>query len=311
MCGETRARSIRIQGRMQTLWEGYGEVLRVRLEGPSYGTAVLKWVRPPGAPSHQAALRSHMRKLRSYDVELTFYRNFAGACDHACRVPTPYACARSEEGWLFLLEDLEAEGFRKKSTLSADDVDRCLAWLAALHATFLSVAPEGLWDEGSYWQLATRPDELRRLNHANLRQAAPELDRELRECKFRTLVHGDAKLENFCFGREGEVSAFDFQYVGGGAGVRDVCYFLSSCLSQDECAQSSSRHLDTYFVALRRELQARQRAVDVAALELEWRRLFPVAWADFYRFLLGWSPELARAETYGRELFERWLRTVR
>ena len=308
----TGARSVRVESRVQTLWEGYGEILRVRLEGSSSPSAVVKWVRPPSAPSHQAALRSHMRKLRSYDVELAWYEGLAQHCQGACRVPRALACARSEQGWLFVLEDLDAAGFTlKKRSLGPEEVERCLLWLAAFHATFLAMEPRGLWEEGSYWHLATRPDELRRTSDQAMRAAAPELDRALRECRFRTLVHGDAKLENFCFAADGSVAVVDFQYVGGGAGVRDVCYFLSSCLAQAECARDSGRYLDLYFSALRSELRPRHPGVDVAALEAEWRRLFPIAWADFYRFLLGWSPELARAETFGRELAERWLRTVR
>ena len=57
---------------------------------------------------------------------------------------------------------------------------------------------------------------------------APELDRRLRAARFQTLVHGDAKPANFCFdARRGAVAAVDFQYVGGGCGMKDVAYLLS------------------------------------------------------------------------------------
>jgi hypothetical protein len=45
------------------------------------------------------------------------------------------------------------------------------------------------------------------------------------------------------------------------------------------------RGLDAYFAHLRAALAG---GVEGAALEREWRALFPVALADFDRFLLGW-----------------------
>ena len=296
---------------MQGLWDGYGEILRVRLEGSALASVIVKWVHPPGAPREPAALRSHRRKLGSYEVERVFYTRFAQRCTEACRVPRSLACEAHDQSWLFVLEDLDAAGFAlRKSRLSEVELARCLGWLAGFHATFLATEPVGLWEQGTYWHLATRPDELERTRDGAMRAAAPELDRALRACRFRTLVHGDAKLENFCFRPDGSVAAVDFQYVGAGPGVRDVCYFLSSCLTQELCARDAERHLDTYFAALRSELAARHPDVNAHELESEWRTLFPAAWADFYRFLLGWSPELARSESYGRTLAQRWLSEV-
>ena len=39
--------------------------------------------------------------------------------------------------------------------------------------------------------------------------------------------------------------------------------------------------------------------LDSAALVAEWRGLYPLAWADFTRFLLGWAPGEALAHGYG------------
>jgi aminoglycoside phosphotransferase (APT) family kinase protein len=117
-------------------------------------------------------------------------------------------------------------------------------------------------------------------------------------------VHGDAKLENVCFARGGEVALVDFQYAGGGVGVKDVAYFLSSCLSPRECEAQVPRYLDEYFRALVSTVRANSAssAVDVAALECEWRALFPLAWVDFYRFLLGWAPDQVDHDPYSERL---------
>ena len=176
----------------------------------------------------------------------------------------------------------------RRRTASTQELDRCLAWLADFHATFLGVAPEGLWEEGTYWHLATRPDELAAIADPTLREAAPVLDARLSRSRFRTIVHGDAKEANFCFG-PGAVAAVDFQYAGGGCGMRDVAYLLTGRWSEP-LEVVEARGLDTYFGRLGEALRARGGGVDAGALEREWRALYPVAWADFQRFLAGWAP---------------------
>lgn len=270
------ARVTRVE-RLRSLWAGYGELLRVTLEGR--GPVIVKHVRPP------AALRgdgdpSHARKLRSYDVETEWYRRWAPRTDDACRVPRLLA-ARAEGGaWVLVLEDLDAAGFaRRTSAPSRAELDRCVRWLAALHARFVGATPDGLWPVGTYWHVATRADELARMTDARLREAAPALDARLEACAFRTIVHGDAKEENFCFGDHG-VAAVDFQYAGGGCGVKDLAYLLYGRWGTSE----EARALDVYFDALR---AAR---ADGAAIERAWRALYPLACADFCRFLAGWAP---------------------
>lgn len=306
----TRASEVELGPRVQSLWGGYGELRRATLSGSTISHVVIKCVEPPKlgkARRDDAELRSHRRKLRSYDVELAFYRDYAARCDERCRVPRPVALEGQGGKWLFLLEDLDAAGyFARKSRLSSEEMTACLSWLAHFHATFLGVAPERLWKTGTYWHLDTRPDELEALNEPELKRAAGALDLRLKRAAFRTLVHGDAKLENFCFGRAG-VAAVDFQYVGGGVGVKDLAYFLGSALSPRECEARAAGWLDVYFAELRRALEARGSSVDALALEAEWRTLYPVAWADFYRFLLGWAPGVYEYDAYSRRQVKRAL----
>ena len=163
--------------------------------------------------------------------------------------------------------------------------------------------PEELWTIGTYWHLATRPDEFASLDDGPLKTAAGELDRRLSGSPFQTFVHGDAKLANFCFSSDGRsAAAVDFQYVGGGCGMKDVAYFISSCFDEDECERRESTLLDRYFEFLHEALERFGKATDSRALEANWRELYPVAWTDFFRFLQGWSPGHWKAHRYSKRL---------
>lgn len=316
------AERVRFLERLQVLWGGYGELWRVALEGGAAATAIVKWVEAPARGSG----RSHRRKLRSYEVERSWYRHHAprcGAepfrnepsrnersrnerCEGECRVPGFLVDWQRGNRSLLVLEDLDAAGYSgRRSRLGDKELNSCLRWLAHFHAAHLGRAPDGLWPVGTYWHLATRPEELADLDHLLLRGVAPRLDARLNQARFQTLVHGDAKVENFCFGRDC-VAAVDFQYVGGGVGVKDVAYFLSSCLPPADWERRAPACLDRYFTELRRTLHGRSPAVDGEALEQEWRDLYPVAWADFYRFLLGWAPGEPR-DDYSEGMLRRAL----
>jgi hypothetical protein len=291
----TGARRARRGPTIQSLWSGYGEILRVHLDGAPVESAVVKWVRPPTAASHPrgwSTNRSHQRKLASYRVERAFYAAFASQTSDSCRVPTCMSTFDIDGGSAFVLEDLDAAGFaERRADLSDEALDAVLHWLASFHATFVGTDADGLWDEGAYWHLATRPDELAATTDNRLKAAAHALDARLTSARYRTLVHGDAKAANFCFSADDRhVAAVDFQYVGGGCGMKDVAYFFSSCLSERRLDREADALLDAYFDHLRTSLARGSREVDAEAIESEWRALYPAAWADFARFLSGWAP---------------------
>ena len=301
----TGATSARRGERIQSLWSGYGEIVRVELTGANVETVVVKSVQPPARLRGAKKDASHARKCRSYDVETTWYRTFASRCDDSCRVPRLVGAQSAKEEWLIALEDIDAAGFpERRRDPGSSGMDACLRWLAAFHARFLGVAPEGLWKNGTYWHLATRQDELAAMDDAELRAAAPLLDQKLRACMFQTLVHGDAKPANFCFARGGTaVAAVDFQYVGGGCGMKDVAYLLS-----DDPAEA--RWLDVYFAHLRNALDPRPERVESDALEREWRALYPIARADYHRFLAGWAKDHWRRDTRAQALTRDVLRSL-
>ncbi len=310
--GVTGADAVQRVELVQSLWSGYGEILRVSLQGGGARSVVVKHVSPPNAANHPRGWntdRSRERKLRSYEVEAHWYSDWAGACDDSCRVPQCLALEARDDGWVMVLEDLDAEGFPlRKQRLSEADISACLSWLANFHAEFMCEEPEGLWPVGTYWHLETRPDEWDAMPDSPLKAAAAALDARLNRARYKTLVHGDAKVANFCFAAQGaEVAAVDFQYVGGGCGMKDVAYFLGSCLDEDQLEKQEMALLDEYFAHLREALDARISLVDTDELEAEWRELFPIAWTDFYRFLEGWMPGHAKAHRYTRALAEQVL----
>jgi len=295
--------------RIQSLWSGYGSILRYQLTGGAYSSVVVKHVLPPQAAQHPRGWNtdiSHIRKLKSYQVETAWYRDFAAKCTDACRVPDCYAVESQGAEVLLLLEDLDAAGYnQRRSQLSPQELRQCVSWLAEFHATFLYASPDELWPQGSYWHLATRPDELKVLAHEDpaLHAVAHAIDAKLQSARYKTLVHGDAKLANFCFSGVGDsVAAVDFQYVGGGCGMQDLAYFMGSCLTENECEQQQGEILNFYFERLQQALKAKAVEVDCAALESEWRALYPIAWTDFHRFLKGWSPGHWKLNSYSEKL---------
>lgn len=281
---------------VQSLWSGYGQIVRLRLDGWSQGsTVIVKHIAPPipqagsavpANPRGWSGDIAHGRKIRSYEVESNWYQTQSAECSAECRVPRCHAAEEFDGGRFLILEDLDAVGFdARHGRLTDPQLKACLSWLAHFHAAFLGQEPVGLWPIGTYWHLATRPDEFAAMNPGPLKDSAAKIDEKLYACEFKTFVHGDAKVANFCFDNTmGRVAAVDFQYVGGGCGMKDVAYFLGSCLSDEELSTRVDELLSCYFDCLVQQVDS-----SIAdAVVGEWTDLFPWAWADFHRFLEGW-----------------------
>lgn len=301
---------------IQTLWSGYGEILRLRLLGADESTAVLKYVSLPDTANHPRGWNtdlSHRRKIRSYEVESDWYAHYADRCDSSCRVPACKGVLQYDQELIMVLEDLDASGFDLRYQKATEqEISVCVRWLANFHALFLGQKPEGLWSIGTYWHLDTRPDELLALPDGELKHCAVAIDKRLSECQWQTFVHGDAKLANFCFSSDkNKVAAVDFQYVGGGCGMKDLAYFLSSCLNEHECESYEQEILALYFSEFREALKRFHRQVPADAIEKEWRDLYPIAWTDFFRFLQGWSPGHWKIHGYSERLARETIESLR
>ena len=317
ICQITGARSVELGETIQTLWSGYGIIQRATLFGTDLQHVVVKHIDISQTRSNRRGWGSdvsHQRKVQSYRVETSFYDSYASQCDKTCRVPEFIAAHEKDDngGWILVLQDLDVAGFsERRQHAHTNDVRACLAWLANFHAKFLGNDALGLWEVGTYWHLATRPEELSSMPEGALKQAAAAIDQRLNAARFQTLVHGDAKLANFCFAADSDrVAAVDFQYVGRGCGMKDVAYFISSCLSDDEAFAQQEDLLAYYFAQLSDSLSKSAAHVDFAALESEWRLLYPFAWADFCRFLSGWSPGHWKLNRYTDQLTESVIRKL-
>ena len=280
---------------VQSLWSGYGSIERIGLDGLEFKSVIVKHVRPD-VSSHPRGWNtdlSHQRKLKSYRVEAHWYRehgdrNVLGLA----RMPECLGVETEGDETLLVLEDLDASGYAgRRSSVNQSEWQACVRWLAAFHAEHLGLASEGLWESGTYWHLETRPDELEKLDDLPLKKAASAIDAKLKTSTFQTLVHGDAKLANFCFSADGSaVAAVDFQYVGGGCGMKDLAYFVGSCFRDEEAERWEDEVLSFYFKELREYLHRTGNDVCPDEMEADWRPLYLVAWADFHRFMKGWSP---------------------
>ncbi|TRY60746.1 hypothetical protein DNTS_029605 [Danionella cerebrum] len=307
-CG---ANSLRAGARIQTLWSGYGEIFRVHLEGCDRPSVVVKHVMFPQKHKHPGGLDtdiSHQRKVHSYKVETYWYQNYS--TNEQCRVPVCLAAKSFGDEHLIVLEDLDIAGFPvRKRDVNDDEIKACLKWIANFHSLFLGVSPKGLWPIGTYWHLETRPEELEAMSDEKLKAAAGKIDHILNSCCFKTILHGDAKLENFCFSKDGlQVAAVDFQYVGGGCGMKDVIYFLGSCMDERECENRVPALLDCYFLELQKAVD---KETDFPALEKEWRSMFAFAWTDFHRFLLGWMPGHHKINKFSKKLTQEVLNKLK
>lgn len=308
LCSVTESEACDRMEVIQSLWSGYGEICRYNLKGSHLKTVVVKHISWPKGQNHPRGWNtqiSHQRKLRSYQVETNWYQHWSSMCDDDCYVPTLIGTyIDGDEQWI-VLEDLDVHFPIRKEVLEIAEVKQCLTWLANFHGRFIMTTPKGLWPIGTYWHLETRPEEYEKMAESELKAKAHDINRILNECTYMTIVHGDAKVANFCFDATGHrVAAVDFQYVGGGCGMKDVAYLFGSCLSGDACELHEATLLDFYFQKLKHALKQTNTTIQFDVLEEEWRRLYPLVCADFVRFLLGWMPNHRKLNAYNMKMVD-------
>ncbi len=306
-----RAESLEFQEVIQELWSGYGRIKRYQVNGALINSIIVKEIDLSTFPEHPRGWNtdhSHQRKLKSYQIEANWYAQWSDRTDQNCRTAKLYLADKQADELFLAMEDLDESGFNHRVSMPIlEEIKLGLEWLASFHATFMGEKPKGLWEEGSYWHLATRPDEWKDMYEGQLKNCANSIAKKLSAAKFQTILHGDAKLANFCFSKEYQkIAAVDFQYVGGGCGMKDVAYFLSSCPPESNWQANEDALLYHYFEVLKKSLREKVH-IDLANLEQEWRDLYCFAWADFVRFLKGWMPEHWKIDPHSMKKVEEAL----
>lgn len=300
---------------MQSLWAGQGELFRISLESKQQAkkpplSLVVKDITFKVQKDHPrgwSGEQSQRRKIHSYHVELEWYKTLSHIARQAVMVPRLIYSETCNNRMLIVLEDL-AKDFPIRFTAGKDDrpdmiqIKSCINWLANFHALFLKpvasinhyyshAKASKLWQVGGYWHLATRPDEYQAMSESKLKQRAHYIDKALSQCRYQTIIHGDAKLANFCFDETGhKVAAVDFQYTGFGVGVKDLMLLLSSVLPDANLCEQADALVDDYFEKFSLAIKKWQPEINASEVITAWRALYPFAWADFHRFLDGWSP---------------------
>ena len=307
----TNSQSITDIELIQGVWGGYGQLLRIYLCAGSVKSVVIKLINTPQPEKHPKGWNtslSHRRKLFSYQVESYWYKNYAPLHEQTtCYLPQCLSVGKNDSQQWLVLEDLREIGFPMvKSHCSFAEAKVCINWLAQFHVLHMRRKPQGLWETGTYWHLATRPDEFENLQDCHLKRSAQQLDKILSSSPFQTLLHGDAKLANFCFSETSDtVAAVDFQYAGKGCGMKDLILFISSAIKPEQCATQAPLLVDHYFKKLKEV--ALTTAFDGEKIEAAWRPLYGIAWADFQRFVKGWSPDHWKINTYTEYLTQQAL----
>ena len=298
---KTKAKSIYKTTVIQELWSGYGEIIRAELIGTQKKAVIVKYIDLKAANSHPrgwATSVSHERKIKSYETEINWYQNYNHLLNENTKTPECLGILSKNNKHCIVLEDLNESGYINRiNPISHSEIKTTLKWLANFHGFHLKPSGIGLWKTGTYWHLNTRPDELKAIKLKEVKNAASYIDSYLNKAKYQTLVHGDAKLANFCFSNK-KVAAVDFQYVGKGCGMKDVAYFLSSCLNENQLPVLETKFLDEYFKELKLAIKDVLNPSEILDLEKEWRTLYTYAWADFTRFLLGWMPTHQKLNSY-------------
>lgn len=294
---------------IQTLWSGYGKLVRLNFPTKSI---IVKHVQLPKPSEHPRGWNSdvsHQRKLHSYQVEVNWYENFSQTISERYPIPQGLKSVQKENEWLIVMEDLSSAGFPSIiKNANRGHLEAVLYWLANFHACYMGRRSELIWRHGTYWHIETRLDELEALKDKELKKFAKDIDNALEGNRYQTIVHGDAKLANFCFNNEGnKCAALDFQYVGHGCGMKDVALFMSSSVAPEACKEMEAWVLQYYFTALDEALKHYQPHLNSAEIEKEWRPMFALAWADFQRFIKGWSPNHYKINAYTERLTQRAL----
>ena len=294
----------------KSLWSGCGLIIKVDIDDQK---AVIKHTQVPKHIEHRHIQQSEIakvRKAKSYQVEVEFYRSFSHNLPAYVKVPDVIWSYSSTDKNTLVFLDFTYSNFKGYESPTLDEVRQIIDWLAGFHAHFLKADINSepnkdlLWQHGGYWHLATRPDEYNKMVSGDMKRAASVIDRALFEQRYKTLIHGDAKLANFASDGK-RALGYDFQYVGQGIGIQDLMLLFTSVFDSEQLHRDSPLLLNHYFTSLKSRLTNRFSDIECDEIERQWRQAWPFVWADFYRFLLGWKPDHFKINGYMKAQAEK------
>ena len=273
LCLSEDVSSVKSVSPIASLWGGMGQVYKVVTKE---GNFVVKYMDPRritskgGRPSI-----GDQRKLDSYTVEATFYAKYS---DQLLGKGVGLArCLHVEQHddnrIIICMSILENAPYDNYFPLAIE-------WLAHFHAVTWQQDCPGLQEVGTYWHLDTRPQEWKGMRddgwEGRLKRAAPAMDRWLKQTPIQSWVHGDAKDANIMWDGT-KMAMCDFQYVGRGCPMKDLCYFLCSNGIADD-----DQYVNLYYEKLCSKLNDPPSRHDFdVALEL--------SYCDYLRFMCGWG----------------------
>ncbi|MBH0058966.1 kinase [Pseudoalteromonas sp. SWXJZ94C] len=302
-------KQIEIGDTLTSLWSGCGSIVQCQLDNE---LCVIKAIKIPSYINHPKIKQSEFalkRKQHSYNVEYNFYRLYSQHLPIDAQSIDCINAINKDDEYALVFKDFTKYGFMQAGI---GHIKAILKWLAYFHAFNLYKPADGLWQQGNYWHLSTRPDEFNKLKDnldkkSDIKNAAFKIDEQLQSCDYKTWIHGDAKLANFAASECGEIRGYDFQYIGTGCGIVDVMYFMTSCFNDEQLHEYADEYLAYYFDNLKTAITTYHPQAPVNKIADDWRALWSAAWADFYRFLAGWSPEHQKINSYMLKQVNNWL----
>ena len=84
--------------------------------------------------------------------------------------------------------------------------------------------------------------------------------------------------------------------------MKDLAYFVGSCFRDEDAEEIEQEVLNFYFSQIRELVENEDFQISADELEADWRSLYRVAWADFHRFMKGWSPGHWKLSDYSERI---------